>query len=100
MGLSGAQRDFILSVKDNRRAVCKDIANGRLSVRQAVEIARQEVRVRDLYVVKVFDVHPALGKVVGRRLLASVGANQFTTLGSLDDEMLGRIEQAIQERAL
>ncbi|MSO59279.1 MAG: hypothetical protein EXQ63_03015 [Ilumatobacteraceae bacterium] len=98
MALSDAQRDFVASVRDRRHAICKDVASGRLSVSQAVQIARQEVQVRDLYAVKVLDVHPWLGKVAGRRLLASVGAHQFSTLASLDDQMLEGIEQAIQKR--
>lgn len=37
------------------------------------------------YVVKILDVAPGLGKVAGRRLLASLGVSPFATVADLDD---------------
>ncbi len=99
MGLTDADREFVASVRDRRRSVCLQIANAQMTVRQAVHLARTDEQVRDLYAVKVLDVHPALGKVAGRRLLISVGAHQFSTLASLDDDMIERIERAIQGKS-
>ena len=98
MGLTNADREFVASVRERRRSVCLQIANAQMTVRQAAHLARTDEQVRDLYAVKVLDVHPVLGKVAGRRLLISVGAHQFSTLASLDDNMIERIEQAIQSK--
>ena len=37
------------------------------------------------HVVKVLDVHPCLGKVAGRRLMAGSGVPESATVGDLDD---------------
>ena len=39
-----------------------------------------------VYVVKVLDVHPALGKVAGRRLMATLGIDQFAHISDLSAE--------------
>lgn len=38
------------------------------------------------YLVKLLDVHPSLGKVMGRRLMAQLGLDQFVRVSSLSDE--------------
>jgi len=39
-----------------------------------------------VYVVKVLDVHPALGKVAGRRLMEALGIDQFAHISDLSAE--------------
>ena len=47
-----------------------------------------------VYVVKLLDVHPALGKVSGRRLLASLGLDHFARISDLSDNQIARILEA------
>lgn len=37
-----------------------------------------------VYLVKLLDVHPSLGKVVGRRLMETLGLPPFVTVAELD----------------
>lgn len=43
------------------------------------------------YLVKLLDVHPALGKVKGRRLMADVGLSQFVKVRELTDDTKKKI---------
>ena len=38
-----------------------------------------------VYLVKLLDVYPGLGKVAGRRLMADLGIGQFTRVADLSD---------------
>lgn len=44
-----------------------------------------------IYVVKLLDVHPVLGKVSGRRLMASLGIEQFARVIDLTSEQKNEI---------
>ena len=48
-------------------------------------------------VVKLLDVHPRLGKVVGRRLLDDLGINHFTCVGQLTSSQKRSILDAVGE---
>lgn len=39
-----------------------------------------------VYLVKLLDVHPALGKVKGRRLMADMGLGQFVRVSGLSEQ--------------
>ena len=47
-----------------------------------------------VYAVKVLDVHPAMGKVAGRRLMASLGVEPFTRIGDVPDSVIQSIVRA------
>lgn len=44
-----------------------------------------------VYVVKLLDVHPRLGKVAGRRLLADIGVQPLARVADLTHEQCNRI---------
>lgn len=52
---------------------------------------------KHIYVVKLLDVHPRLGKVVGRRLLDSLGVSHFDRVGDLGDATTAAILNAVGE---
>lgn len=47
-----------------------------------------------VYVVKLLDVHPALGKVKGRRLMAQLGLDQFVRVSELSAHDKSKILEA------
>jgi hypothetical protein len=67
---------------------------GQLAEVLSVEIDSLEAQT---YVVKLLDVHPALGKVAGRRLLADLGVVPFTRVGQLTNEQRNGILDAVGE---
>jgi hypothetical protein len=48
-----------------------------------------------VYVVKLLDVYPALGKVAGRRLMAELGIAPLTRVAELTTEQLSMLQAAI-----
>lgn len=50
-----------------------------------------------VYVVKLLDVHPALGKVAGRRLMGSLGLDQFVRACDLESVHVDKILAACGE---
>ncbi|MCE2818601.1 MAG: hypothetical protein LW686_08130, partial [Ilumatobacteraceae bacterium] len=50
-----------------------------------------------IYVVKLLDVHPALGKVSGRRLFADLGVVPFTRVCQLTSSQRSGILTAVGE---
>ncbi len=52
-----------------------------------------------VYVVKLLDVHPALGKVSGRRLLSALHVAPFTRVGQLLPQQRDAILHAVGEPA-
>ena len=52
-----------------------------------------------VYVVKLLDVHPALGKVAGRRVLTSLGLTHFSRVSDLNEAQRTAIRQACGETA-
>lgn len=50
-----------------------------------------------IYVVKLLDVHPQLGKVAGRKLLSSLGISQFDCVGDISEQSKALILQQVGE---
>ena len=72
------------TIESIRRAHAVRIELGR-SGRVAEALAAGDPIGGSTYVVKILDVAPGLGKVAGRRLLASLGTGAFATVNDLDD---------------
>jgi len=51
-----------------------------------------------VYLVKLLDVHPALGKVVGRRLMDTLGLPPFATVAQLSSAQYAAILSACGEQ--
>jgi hypothetical protein len=51
-----------------------------------------------VYLVKLLDVHPALGKVVGRRLMDTLGLPPFATVAQLSTAQYAAILSACGEQ--
>ncbi|MEY3290444.1 MAG: hypothetical protein RLY19_535 [Actinomycetota bacterium] len=50
-----------------------------------------------VYLVKLLDVYPGLGKVAGRRLMADLGIGQFTRVADLSDAQRTAVLQGCGE---
>jgi hypothetical protein len=86
--------EMVKSLRDARVLAVAKANEGHLSEALSVHTDSFEAQV---YVVKLLDVHPALGKVAGRRLLADLGVVPFTRVGQLTDEQRNSILAAVGE---
>ena len=57
-------------------------------------LSHSDTATQCVYVVKLLDVHPSLGKVAGRRLLASLGLNHFSRISDLSPRHIETILSA------
>lgn len=60
----------------------------------ATVLSHSDAATQCVYVVKLLDVHPSLGKVAGRRLLASLGLNHFSRISDLSPRHIETILSA------
>jgi hypothetical protein len=86
--------EMVKSLRNARVAAVVKAQQGHLSEVLAVADDSLEAQV---YVVKLLDVHPALGKVSGRRLLADLGVVAFTRVGQLTSSQRSGILAAVGE---
>ncbi|CAB4657083.1 unannotated protein [freshwater metagenome] len=85
--------ELMSQVRTVRQAAIEESRAGRL----ASVFSRSEGDERFIYVVKLLDVHPQLGKVAGRKLLASLGVSSFDCVGDLSPELMERILKSVGE---
>jgi hypothetical protein len=85
--------EMMSQVRAVRQAAIEDARSGRL----ASVFSRASGDERFIYVVKLLDVHPQLGKVAGRKLLASLGISSFQCVGNLSPELMQKILHAVGE---
>jgi hypothetical protein len=85
---------MVKSLRNARVVAVKKAHEGKLAGVLSVSDDSLEAQV---YVVKLLDVHPALGKVSGRRLLADLGVVPFTRVGQLTSEQRSGILAAVGE---
>lgn len=86
--------ELVKSLRNARVVAVKKAHEGKLAGVLSVSDDSLEAHV---YVVKLLDVHPALGKVSGRRLLADLGVVPFTRVGQLTSEQRSGILAAVGE---
>jgi hypothetical protein len=86
--------EMVKSLRNARVDAVVKAQKGQLAEVLSVEIDSLEAQT---YVVKLLDVHPALGKVAGRRLLADIGVVPFTRVGQLTNEQRIGILAAVGE---
>lgn len=85
--------ELMSQVRTVRQAAIEESRAGRL----ASVFSRSEGDERFIYVVKLLDVHPQLGKVAGRKLLASLGVSSFDCVGDLSPKVMERILKSVGE---
>ena len=85
--------ELMSQVRAVRHGAIEDARAGRLGA----VFARCGGDERFIYVVKLLDVHPQLGKVAGRKLLSSLGVSSFQCLGDLSSELMEQILIAVGE---
>jgi hypothetical protein len=73
------------AIEESRRAMLANV------------FSRSDGDERFIYVVKLLDVHPQLGKVAGRKLLASLGVSSFHCVGDLSENVKNHILRAVGE---
>ncbi len=86
--------EMVKSLRNARVVAVKKAHEGKLAGVLSVSEDSLEAQV---YVVKLLDVHPALGKVAGRRLLADLGVVPFTRVGQLTSAQRSGILAAVGE---
>jgi hypothetical protein len=86
-----------LELMSQVRAVRQEAVNDARAGRLASVFSRAQGDERFVYVVKLLDVHPKLGKVAGRKLLASLGVSSFQCVGDLSPELMHEILTAVGE---
>ena len=75
----------------------REILLARASTDPLGEVLTVQGPAAETYVVKVLDVVPGLGKVAGRRLLASLGIGQFVRIAELTSEQIAAISSGVTE---
>jgi hypothetical protein len=85
--------ELMSQVRTVRQQAIDDSRAGRL----ASVFSRSEGDERFVYVVKLLDVHPQLGKVAGRKLLSSLGVSSFQCVGDLTPDLKQQILVAVGE---
>jgi hypothetical protein len=90
-----ADLEIIETLRSARVKAVQSSSNGRLA---PVLMSKDDAE-RFVYVVKLLDVHPALGKVAGRRLLDSLGLNHFSRIGDLSADNVQAMLSACGEQA-
>lgn len=85
--------ELMSRVRTVRQAAIEESRTGRLSAVFSRSVGDE----RFIYVVKLLDVHPQLGKVAGRKLLASLGVSSFQCVGDLSPELMHKILHAVGE---
>ena len=77
-----------------RRTSLNLASSGRLEELFGLPIESDECQV---YLVKLLDVYPGLGKVAGRRLMADLGIGQFTRVAELTAEQRAAVLNGCRE---
>ena len=80
MEASVRDKEVVANLRAARRTAVSLAASGRLGDLFALPAESYETQV---YLVKLLDVFPGLGKVAGRRLMADLGLSQFTRVCDL-----------------
>jgi hypothetical protein len=88
-----AERTAVLQkvsqLRSVRRQVIEDAQSFSLQhVVQRLQLAEHEDQASSVYVVKVLDTHPCLGKVAGRKLMATLSIEPFVSIGQLTTTQL------------
>jgi hypothetical protein len=86
--------EMVKSLRNARVTAVEKAQQGHLA--QVLSVSEESLEAQ-AYVVKLLDVHPALGKVAGRRLLADLGVVPFTRVGQLTNEQRNGILVAVGE---
>lgn len=92
--MSHRERDLrrVSELRAARERAVHEASSG--SIEALLEVAADDDRSR-AYVVKLLDVTPGVGKVAGRRLLASIGIQESSRVADLDAAQRSRIVDGI-----
>jgi hypothetical protein len=88
--------EMVKNLRNARIAAVQKAQAGHLRDVLSVAVDSLDAQV---YVVKILDVHPKLGKVAGRRLLADIGVVPFTRVGELTAQQRESILTTVGEPA-
>lgn len=95
MALSANTRNLVSRVRTCRADCVLGYSRGESHLTEIVRRARGSVELQDLYLVKVLEAHPRLGKVCARRTMSQLNIGTDASLGSLGDDVVVAIETAI-----
>lgn len=94
MEMRAGDLEWVSSVRSAREKAVARSSEGQLSV--ILHSAPSDLA-QQVYVVKLLDVHPRLGKVAGRRLLDDMGISHFARVSDLTASQIISILQACGE---
>ena len=88
--------EMVKNLRDARITAVQKAQSGQ--VRDVLTVTADSLGAQ-VYVVKILDVHPKLGKVAGRRLLADIGVVPFARVGDLTAQQRESILVTVGESA-
>ena len=94
MEASVRDKEVVTNLRAARRTAVNLASSGQLVDVFALPVESYETQV---YLVKLLDVYPGLGKVAGRRLMAELGLSQFIRVCDLDPTTRDAVLQACGE---
>ena len=86
--------EVVAQLRAARRASVNFASSGQL---QSLFLLSKDSNESQVYLVKLLDVYPGLGKVAGRRLMADLGIGQFTRVADLSDAQRTAVLQGCGE---
>lgn len=94
METTAADFELVKNLRNSRRKAVEMASAGALA---PVLGAAPDSLESQVYVVKLLDVHPSLGKVAGRRLLANMQLDSFVRVGQLTESQRSTILTSVGE---
>ena len=86
--------EVVAQLRSARRASVNFASSGQL---QSLFLFSPNSDECQVYLVKLLDVYPGLGKVAGRRLMADIGIGQFTRVADLSEAQRAAVLQGCGE---
>lgn len=88
-------RSFIDAVRGDRHDCGQSFADGSLAFDDILESASVSPTLGDMYVLKILEQHPIIGKVRARRLLEDAGVPQSISFVELNHDFKERLRGAV-----
>ena len=89
-------RDRLARIRKSRSVLQESFADGSKEFREVIERARVDDELAEMYVVKILEASPVLGKVRARRVLQEIKVCPTTPLRSIDDATIALIDEQFE----
>lgn len=99
MALSANAVDLVRRIRASRLECVMSYARGESSLVDVVNRAKDSPDLQDLYLVKLIEANPRVGKVQARRLMNEFHLRPETSVSSVDIDLILRLEVAISAKS-